>query len=118
MASVGHRLLDPICGTRSFAPGIPLYCVNLALVEGDEVTVAVVGDPSTGEIAVAERARGAWGLKDGARHRMTASDVSRTIVAEDGKSKDHRREQAARFTAAAVPGSANDTLTLCRYGLA
>ena len=97
-----YWLVDPICGTRNFASGIPLYCVNLALVEGDEVTVAVVGDPSTGEIAVAERGRGAWGLKDGARHRMTTSDVSRTIVIEDGKSKGSRREQAARFTAAAI----------------
>ena len=97
-----YWLVDPICGTRNFASGIPLYCVNLALVERDEVTVAVVGDPSTGEIAVAERGRGAWGLKDGVRHRMMTSDVSRTIVIEDGKSKDHRREQAARFIAAAI----------------
>jgi fructose-1,6-bisphosphatase/inositol monophosphatase family enzyme len=97
-----YWLVDPICGTRNFASGIPLYCVNLALVEGDEVTVAVVGDPSTGEIDVAERGRGAWALKDGARRQMTASDVSRTIVIEDGQSKDSRREQAARFTAAAI----------------
>jgi len=97
-----YWLVDPICGTRNFASGIPLYCVNLALVEGDEVTVAVVGDPSTGEIAVAERGRGAWGLKGGARHRMTTSDVSRTIVVEDGKSTGSRREQAARFMAAAI----------------
>jgi myo-inositol-1(or 4)-monophosphatase len=97
-----YWLLDPICGTRNFASGIPLYCVNLALVEGDEVTIAVVGDPSTGEIDVAERGRRAWGFKDGARHRMTTSAVSRTIVIDDGKSKDSRREQAARFTAAAI----------------
>jgi myo-inositol-1(or 4)-monophosphatase len=97
-----YWLVDPICGTRNFASGIPLYCVNLALVEGDEVTVAVVGDPSTGEIDVAERGRGAWGLKDGARHQLTTSDEGRTIVIEDGKSKDSRREQAARFTAAAI----------------
>ena len=97
-----YWLVDPICGTRNFASGIPLYCVNLALVEGNEVTIAVVGDPSTGEIDVAERGRGAWGLKDGARHELATSDDSRTIVIEDGKSKDSRREQAARFTAAAI----------------
>jgi myo-inositol-1(or 4)-monophosphatase len=50
-----YWLVDPICGTRNFASGIPLYCVNLALVEGDLVTTAVVGDPSTGDIDVAER---------------------------------------------------------------
>jgi myo-inositol-1(or 4)-monophosphatase len=97
-----YWLVDPICGTRNFTSGIPLYCVNLALVESDQVTVAVVGDPSTGEIAVAERGRGAWSLKDGARCRLTASHESRTIVIEDGKSKGARREHAARFTAATI----------------
>jgi myo-inositol-1(or 4)-monophosphatase len=38
-----YWLVDPICGTRSFASGTRLYCVNLALVEGDQVTIAVVG---------------------------------------------------------------------------
>ena len=97
-----YWLVDPICGTRNFASGIPLYCVNLALVEGNEVTVAVVGDPSTGETLVAERGRGAWRSKDSARHQLTTSDESRTIVIEDGKSKGSRREQAARFTAEAI----------------
>jgi len=97
-----YWLVDPICGTRNYASGIPLYCVNLALVEGGHVTAAVVGDPSTGEIDVAERGRGAWALKDGARRRLITSDESRTIVVEDGKSKGARREHAARFTAAAI----------------
>src|SRR5712692_9424276 len=107
-----YWLVDPICGTRNFASGIPLYCVNLALVEGDEVTVAVVGDPSTGEIDVAERGQGAWGLKDGARHQLTTSDGSRTIVIEDGKSKGSRREQAAQFTAAAIRADRWDVRSL------
>lgn len=97
-----YWLVDPICGTRNFASGMPLYCVNLALVEGDQVTVAVVGDPSTGEIHVAERGRGAWALKDGARRALTTSDESRTIVIEDGKSTGARREYAAQFIAAAI----------------
>jgi myo-inositol-1(or 4)-monophosphatase len=97
-----YWLVDPICGTRNFASGIPLYCVNLALVEDNEITVAVVGDPSTGEIDVAERRRGAWRLSDGGRHQLRTSDESRTIVIEDGKSKGGRREQAAQFTAAAI----------------
>jgi myo-inositol-1(or 4)-monophosphatase len=97
-----YWLVDPICGTRNFASGIPLYCVNLALVEGNEITVGVVGDPSTGEVDVAEQGRGAWRLKDGARHPLTTSVENRTIVIEDGRSKGSRREQAAQFTAAAI----------------
>ena len=97
-----YWLVDPICGTRNFASGIPLYCVNLALVEGGQVTAAVVGDPSTGEIDVAERGRGAWALRANAHRRISASEASRTIVIEDGKSKGARREHAARFAAAAM----------------
>jgi myo-inositol-1(or 4)-monophosphatase len=97
-----YWLVDPICGTRNFASGIPLYCVNVALVERDEITVAVVGDPSTGELVLAERGRGAYRFEDGARHRLTTSAASRTIVIEDGKAKGERRERAARFTAAAI----------------
>lgn len=97
-----YWLLDPICGTRNFASGIPLYCVNLALVEGDQVTVAVVGDASTGEIDVAERGQGAWALKQGDRRQLATSWESRTIVIEDSHSKDTRRELAAQFTNGAI----------------
>jgi len=95
-------LVDPICGTRNFASGSPLYCVNMALVEDGRVTVAVVGDPTTGEIDVAEQKRGAWGLKDGARRKLTATDQSQTIVIDDGRATGARREHAARFTAEAI----------------
>ena len=97
-----YWLVDPICGTRNFASGIPLYCVNVALVEGDEVVIGVVGNPATGEIDVAERGRGAWRWEDGTRHRLVTSDDTRIVVIEDGKSKDTRRESAARFAAAVI----------------
>src|SRR5258705_8472915 len=42
-----YWLLDPICGTRNFASGNPLYCVDLALVEGGQITPPLVGDSST-----------------------------------------------------------------------
>lgn len=35
-----YWLVNPICGTRNFASGTPLYCVNLAFVEGEQVTIA------------------------------------------------------------------------------
>jgi myo-inositol-1(or 4)-monophosphatase len=97
-----YWIVDPICGTRNFAFGIPLYCVNLALVEDRQVTVAVVGDPSTGEVDVAERGRSAWALKGGARWQLIASAESATLVIEDSHSTGTRREQAALFTAAAI----------------
>jgi fructose-1,6-bisphosphatase/inositol monophosphatase family enzyme len=97
-----YWLVDPICGTRNFASGIPLYCVNLVLVEGGEVVVAAVGDPTTGAVACAERGRGAWVVANGGFRPLTAGDESGTIVIEDGKSTGNQREHAARFFAAAV----------------
>jgi myo-inositol-1(or 4)-monophosphatase len=97
-----YWLVDPICGTRNYASGTPLWCVNLALVEDAAVTIGVVGDPSTGEVLVAERGRGAWALEDGGQRRLTTTDASRTIVVEEGKSSGAVRQRAARFMAEAV----------------
>ena len=97
-----YWLLDPICGTRNLASGIPLFSVNLALVEDGSVGVGVVGIPSTGEIDVAELGRGTWAVEDGARRPLAASDVSETIIVEEGRSKGPRREHAALFMAAAI----------------
>jgi len=97
-----YWLVDPICGTRNFASGIPLYCINLALVEGDEIVVAVIGDVSSSDVQVAERGRGAWAVTHGLRRSLATSDESRIIVIEDGKSKGTRREHAAQFAAAAI----------------
>ena len=97
-----YWIVDPICGTRNFASGIPLYCVNLALVEQERVSAAVVGDPSTGEIHVAEAGRGAWALNDGDSRRLTAGVDSETIIVEESHSEGARRDRAARFTAAAI----------------
>jgi myo-inositol-1(or 4)-monophosphatase len=93
-----YWFVDPICGTRNFASGIPLYSVNLGLVEDGEMAVAVVGDPS-GEISVAERGRRAWARADGAWRTLEASADSRVVCIEDSHSEGDRREQAARFTA-------------------
>src|SRR2546430_4849045 len=73
-----YWLVDPICGTRNFASGIPLYCVNVALVEDHQVTCAVVGDGSTGEVIVAERGRGAFALEDGVSRPLATSAESQT----------------------------------------
>jgi myo-inositol-1(or 4)-monophosphatase len=107
-----YWLVDPICGTRNFASGVPLYCVNVAFVEGGEISLSVVGDPSTDGIDVAERGGGAWRLKDGARTRLATHDGSRTVVVEDGQSKGRRRERAAQFIAAVIQADRWDVRSL------
>jgi myo-inositol-1(or 4)-monophosphatase len=97
-----YWLVDPICGTRNFASGIPLYCTNLALVEDSVVTVAVVGDASTGSVCVAERGRGGWVVEGDRLRPLATSDASATVVIEDSHAAGPRREQAAQFMASAV----------------
>jgi myo-inositol-1(or 4)-monophosphatase len=99
-----YWLVDPICGTRNFASGIPLYAVNVALVESGEVTVGVVGDPTTGEVHVAERGGGSWARRGGEWERLKVSAASETIVIEDSHADPDpaRRERAAAAVAAAI----------------
>jgi myo-inositol-1(or 4)-monophosphatase len=99
-----YWLVDPICGTRNFASGIPLYAVNVALVESGEVTVGVVGDPTTGEVHAAERGGGAWARRDGEWLRLAVSAASETIVIEDSHADPDpaRRERAAAAVGAAI----------------
>jgi myo-inositol-1(or 4)-monophosphatase len=92
-----YWLVDPICGTSNFASGMPLFCVNLALVEDGVVTAGVVGDPSRDEVVYAERGGGAWVLKHGDAGRLSVNDDSTTLVIEDGKAGESTREHAARF---------------------
>jgi myo-inositol-1(or 4)-monophosphatase len=58
-------LVDPICGTRNFVSGIPLFAINAALVEDGQVAVSVVGDGSSGDVLVAEAGNGAWHVRQG-----------------------------------------------------
>jgi myo-inositol-1(or 4)-monophosphatase len=102
-----YWLLDPICGTRGFASGIPMYSTNLALAEHGEVVMGVVGDGSRDEIVIAERGKGAWALSNGALRQVTTSAESNVIVVEepdpgDGSMAGARREHSARFIAAVI----------------
>jgi myo-inositol-1(or 4)-monophosphatase len=99
-----YWLVDPICGTRNFASGIPLWCVNVALVENGEVAVGVIGDPSAGELHVAERGNGAWAIRGGERRRLAAADETQTIVIEDSHADPEpaRRDRAAASVARAI----------------
>jgi myo-inositol-1(or 4)-monophosphatase len=99
-----YWLVDPICGTRNFASGIPLWCVNLARVEDHHVTLALVGDGSTGEVCVAERGAGAFARDpgDGGWRRLATSAESQAVAIEDSRATGARRELASRYLEAAV----------------
>lgn len=108
-------VVDPICGTRNFASGLPLWCVNLALVQDGAVTAAVVGDPSRGdELVVAQRGEGAWALASAvdAGTRLAVSRASETVAFEDSHSAGPERERCARFVGALVRAHAYELRSL------
>jgi myo-inositol-1(or 4)-monophosphatase len=57
--SGGIWVVDPIDGTACFVVGIPVWCVSIAFLIGDDIEIGVVFDPNSGEIFAARRGRGA-----------------------------------------------------------
>src|SRR5487761_2272550 len=101
-ADAPYWLLDPICGTRNFASGIPFFAVNLALVEDGKISIGVVGDGSTGAVHMAELGKGAWTLTDGVQIQLSASADSRIVDFEAWPVAGPERDRAATVVAAAI----------------
>jgi histidinol-phosphatase len=69
----GRRwIVDPIDGTRSFACGVPLYAVLVALEDEGRPTLGCCHFPALGETLVAARGAGAW--HNGRRAEVSAAD--------------------------------------------
>lgn len=107
-----YWLVDPICGTRNFASGIPLFAVNLALVEDGQITLAIVGDGSSGAVHLAEKGEGAWTLTGDDGHRLSVSPDSAVVDVGIFPPTGPRRGAAAAFLAALVEGDRWDLRTL------
>lgn len=52
--------IDPLDGTNNYAHGFPVFCVSLALYEGQTPLAAVIYDPTRDECFSAAAGRGAW----------------------------------------------------------
>ena len=97
-----YWLVDPICGTRNFSARIPVYAVNVALVEDRHVTVAAVGDGAAGAVWVAERGRGTWLARDDALTPVRASDASRLVLLDPGRPGGPAADKASAVITAAI----------------
>ncbi|MCA9961726.1 MAG: inositol monophosphatase, partial [Anaerolineales bacterium] len=72
--------IDPLDGTNNFAHGFPVFCVSLALYEGDQPLLGVIYDPLREECFTAVRGAGAF-LQRG--ERQTRLQVSKTTEMVD-----------------------------------
>lgn len=53
-------LIDPIDGTNNYVNKLPIYCISIALCEGEDVKLALVYNPATNEYFYAEKGQGAF----------------------------------------------------------
>ena len=98
-----YWVVDPICGTRNFASDLPLYCVNVALVEDGRVALAAVGDGGNGDRYVAELGRGTHVLAASGERALRTTDASITVAVEPGASRSGpHHAHAGRFAGAAI----------------
>jgi myo-inositol-1(or 4)-monophosphatase len=97
-----YWLVDPLCGTRNFTSRLPLYCVNVALIEDDRVVVGVLGDATLGQIYSAELGQGAWLETDGGRRPISVTDKAAIVVLDPGRPGVAAAEKAATVIAAAI----------------
>jgi myo-inositol-1(or 4)-monophosphatase len=80
-----YWVLDPVCGTTNYAAGLPLYNVNIALVEAEQATAAAVLDPMACDTYWAERGAGAYAsAPNGGWRRLRASDASGIVSIDFG----------------------------------
>lgn len=91
-----YWLVDPLDGTKEFVERNGEFTVNIALIDGNEPVLGVVGVPALGKTYVGDRARGeAW------RHdeRGKTSLRARTMRGETVAVVASRRHGAARLDA-------------------
>ncbi len=58
-------VLDPVCGTESFAFGLPLFCTNILLLRDGEPVLAVVAEGLRDDIVYAVHGQGTFMLSVG-----------------------------------------------------
>ncbi len=82
-------VVDPLDGTNNYVSGYPVWCVSIALCDGDGVLAACVSDPGRGETFTAMRGRGA--SLDGGRIGTSAAARPEECLVATGFPY-HRRE--------------------------
>jgi myo-inositol-1(or 4)-monophosphatase len=85
-------IVDPLDGTNNYTFGIPFFCVNIALVQNENILLGVTYDPVRGELFQAEKEKGAC-LNGSKIHVSTISSLQESLIGLDlGYSQDRGRQ--------------------------
>ncbi len=73
-------VIDPLDGTTNFIQGVPIYCVSIGLLDGDELVVGVVYEVGRDECFYAWKNGGAY-LNGEPIHVSTRGDIHDALLA-------------------------------------
>ena len=73
-------VIDPLDGTTNFIQGLPLYCVSIGLLDGDELVVGVVYEVGRDECFYAWKDGGAY-LNDEPIHVSNGDNIHDALLA-------------------------------------
>jgi myo-inositol-1(or 4)-monophosphatase len=82
-------VVDPLDATRNFANGIPIFAVSIAIVQNGVPVIAVIHNPVTRSLYVAERGRGA--TYNGASMHVSVQDAAHGIITFGPGQKDKEK---------------------------
>jgi myo-inositol-1(or 4)-monophosphatase len=88
-------IVDPLDGTSNFANGIPIFAVSIALLKNKEPVCAVVHNPITNALFVAEKGKGAQYNKNPIRVSSQAADKAMISIGTSAKPED--KELVGKF---------------------
>lgn len=90
-------IVDPLDGTNNYTFGIPFFCVNIALVDDEDILLGVTYDPVKGELFHAEKGRGAY-LNGSPIKVSDASSLQSSLVGLDLGYSHERGEEMLQIT--------------------
>ena len=76
---VGTWIIDPVDGTQPFVNGIRSWCVAISYVEGTDIRLGVIFDPTSDELFAAQEGKGAT-LNGSPIHSASASCLRDGLV--------------------------------------
>ena len=73
-------VIDPVDGTTNFVHGIPIYCISVALMDGDEVIMGIIYDPCRDEMFYSAKGMKAY-LNDQPISVSPVKELSESLLA-------------------------------------
>lgn len=96
-------VIDPLDGTNNYSYGIPFFCLNVALLSGNEPVLGITYDPLRDELFQAEKGKGAF-LNGSPIAVATRKDMETAFISFDLGYKEESGRQGVQVALNLWPG--------------